>query len=411
MKIQNQEQWSRVQKAIVNLTIDEPFFAALLFRMTLKEDLLCPTACTNGVELRYGPEFVSKLSGGQLVTLMAHEVGHPAMGHLWRLADYPHDIANIAADHEINWILEECNERARSRNLVEPFPFPDGALKDPRFRGMAAEAIAKILTQERGDGRGKGTGDGNGDGDGGGSSGGGNNNGPIGDETFGQFEQPGITEAERHKLKQEWEVDVINAARAAKAMGRCPGAIEKLVGDIVNPKKSWKELLKEFVRATAKDDYSWSRINRRYAGAGFIMPSLHSQRVGTIVYARDTSGSMTGQEAECNAELQSVIDEVRPEKVVVIDCDADVHQVFELDDGESIHDSKGSKMKGGGGTDFRPVFDKVNDLIIAGEEVVCVLFFTDLYGTFPEHEPAYPVLWAATTNSDVPWGVAVRLNE
>lgn len=404
MKIQNEEQWKRVQKAVVNLTIDEPFFAALLFRMTLKEDLRCPTACTNGIELRYGPEFVAKLSGGQITTLMAHEVGHPAMGHLWRLKDYDHSIANQAADHEINWILEECNERARQRNLVEPFPFPDGALKDPRFRGMAAEAIAKILDKEKQDG-------GNGKGNGKGGGNGKDKQDGVGGESFGEFEQPSITEAERSKLIEEWEVDVINAAKAAKAMGRCPGSIEKLIEEIVNPKKSWKELLKEFVRATARDDYSWSRINRRYAGAGFILPSLHSQRVGTLVFVRDTSGSMTGLEAECNAEVQQVIDEVRPEKVVVIDCDADVHQVFELEDGESIHGSQGRKMKGGGGTDFRPAFDKVNDLVTAGDEVACVIFFTDLYGTFPDSEPAYPVLWAATTDSDVPWGNAVRLND
>lgn len=410
MKIKNQEQWDRVQKAIVNLTIDEPFFSALLFRMTLREDIKCPTACTNGVELRYGPEFTSQLDDRQLVTLMAHEVGHPAMGHLWRLSDYPHDIANIAADHEINWILEECNlkvreehnKKARGGRLNIPFPFPPGALKDDRFRGMAAEAIAKILMKERQD-----SDDGN-EGNPGGN--GGKDGGEIGGQTFGEFEQPTMSPDEKHKLKQEWEVDVVMAAHAAKAMGRCPGSIEKLVEGIVNPKKSWNEVLKEFVRSVARDDYSWSRINRRYAGAGFILPSLYSNRMGTMVYIRDTSGSMTGQEAECNAELQQVIDEVKPERVIVIDCDADVHQVFELGDGDSIHGSNGSHMKGGGGTDFRPAFEKVNDMVAAGEDIACVVFFTDLYGTFPEDEPAYPVLWAATTDSDVPWGQAVRLD-
>jgi len=120
---------------------------------------------------------------------------------------------------------------------------------------------------------------------------------------------------------------------------------------------------------------------------------------------------MVGEEKECNGEVQGIMDEVRPERTIVIDCDAEVHQVFELSCGDEIAASDGAKMRGGGGTDFRPAFDKVNDMIAAGEEIACVIFFTDLYGTFPETEPAYPVLWAATTDTEVPWGVAVRLNE
>ena len=37
----------------------------------------------------------------------------------------------------------------------------------------------------------------------------------------------------------------------------------------------------------AKDDYSWSRPNRRYASMGIFMPSLYSERMGTIVVVTD----------------------------------------------------------------------------------------------------------------------------
>lgn len=407
--MKDEAEWKRIERAHTSLVIDEPFFAALLFRLRMI-DAPVGTACTDGVNLWIDTNFTKQLTHGQLVTLLAHEVMHPAMGHLWRLKDYPHDIANAAADFEENLILEECNERVRKQgsHLVEPFPFPPGALKDERFRGMAAELIAKQLMNERQHGGGKGNGKGQGSAGDGSQDGSGDDS--IGGADFGKFTQPAISEAEYAKLKQEWEVDVVNAAKIAKMMGKCPGSIERMVSEILNPKKSWKDILREFVRAVAHDDYAWHTPARRYASSGFILPSLRSNRMGTIVYIRDTSGSMMGMEVECNSEVQGILDEVKPEKTIVIDCDAGVHQVFELAAGEAINASAGAKLRGGGGTDFRPAFDKVDELIQAGEEVACVIWFTDGYGTYPQQEPAYPVLWAATTDYQFPWGQEVRLS-
>jgi len=65
--------------------------------------------------------------------------------------------------------------------------------------------------------------------------------------------------------------------------------------------------------------------------------------------------------------------------------------------------------KGGGGTDFRPVFEWVEN---QGVNPCCLIYLTDLEcNRFPAHAPAYSVLWIQTGNSGyrVPFGEIVQM--
>ena len=69
--------------------------------------------------------------------------------------------------------------------------------------------------------------------------------------------------------------------------------------------------------------------------------------------------------------------------------------------------------QGGGGTDFRPLFDRL-DIDPPGGEVpsVCI-YMTDGFGDFPSIEPRFPVLWAVVPGGideeNFPFGEAIRL--
>jgi predicted metal-dependent peptidase len=63
-------------------------------------------------------------------------------------------------------------------------------------------------------------------------------------------------------------------------------------------------------------------------------------------------------------------------------------------------------MKGGGGTDFRPVFDRIAE---EPEPPNALVYLTDLYGSFPDQAPAYPVIWAANNDQTGPFGETVHL--
>jgi predicted metal-dependent peptidase len=88
-------------------------------------------------------------------------------------------------------------------------------------------------------------------------------------------------------------------------------------------------------------------------------------------------------------------------------CDAQVHEVVKIRKFQDF--TKKLQMKGGGGTDFRPVFNKVKELKMQPE---LLIYLTDTYGSFPEKAPNYPVLWCVTCEagmSNIPWGQKVML--
>jgi predicted metal-dependent peptidase len=65
------------------------------------------------------------------------------------------------------------------------------------------------------------------------------------------------------------------------------------------------------------------------------------------------------------------------------------------------------RLQGGGGTDFRPVFDW---LVRQDRAPDALIYFTDAEGTFPRAEPGFPVIWLVKGRHPVPWGQRVQLN-
>jgi predicted metal-dependent peptidase len=66
-----------------------------------------------------------------------------------------------------------------------------------------------------------------------------------------------------------------------------------------------------------------------------------------------------------------------------------------------------AEISGGGGTDFRPVFDWLEQERISPDLLV---YFTDAEGRFPQCEPPYPVIWLVKGKAPVPFGVRIQLN-
>ena len=73
-------------------------------------------------------------------------------------------------------------------------------------------------------------------------------------------------------------------------------------------------------------------------------------------------------------------------------------------------DLRGHRFRGGGGTRFEPVFEHVE---AQGLEPAALLYFTDLYGSFPKEAPHYPPLWLnyADPTNHAPFGDTVHVSE
>jgi predicted metal-dependent peptidase len=195
--------------------------------------------------------------------------------------------------------------------------------------------------------------------------------------------------------EQEQEItaalqDIASIAQQAKASGfGLPASIEAQLHDLLYPNADWRELLRDYMTAAAKSDYSWSRPNRRFIAGGLYLPSLHSENeLGDVVIAVDTSISINLKKLEqFGGAINELLEDLNPHSVTVIYCDQVIHRVdvFGIDEYPiEFH------PVGRGCTSLCPPFEYVEE---HGLEPAVFLYFTDLGGQSPEKEPPYPVLW------------------
>ena len=358
----------KIIKARTSLILDHPFFGCLALRLVTREDTNIPTANTDGESLSYNPDFINSLTLAEVIGIVAHEVMHCAMGHHWRMEHRNVRKWNIACDYAVNLELVSVG-----------FTLPASRLLDSRYTNMSAEQIYDLLPDSS-------------------SSEQDPDPGKCGGVTEPQ------DEAKRVESAAEWKVAVTQAAEVSAKQGSLPDSIQRMVKDILYPPLPWYTLLRDFVERTARNDYSWSRPSPRYFSQGLVLPSLISEELPEVVVAVDTSGSISEEDLSRFAEETSAVLGAYNTTVRVVYCDAQVH-------GEEEYTRADLPLKlkpmGGGGTDFRPVFEH-----IAGKGLTpsCLIYLTDGYGKFPQEEAEYPVLWVMTTDVKAPNGVTIKFN-
>jgi predicted metal-dependent peptidase len=130
--------------------------------------------------------------------------------------------------------------------------------------------------------------------------------------------------------------------------------------------------------------------------------------VPRVIVAVDTSGSMTEKDlSTALRETRGVMKAVGA-SVEFCACDAQVHTLKKVDKWEELP----SLLKGGGGTDFVPVFNAVDKLNPRPEVLV---FVTDGCGPAPvTPPPGLKVIWLLVGNyrhKPVPWGEYIEVED
>ena len=354
-----------------SLVLDNPFFGVLSLKLELVEDNSHKTMATDGKRLYFNAEFALSLTHAERVGVVAHEVLHCANGHTWRREGRNGQKWNEACDYAINPIVVNAG-----------MVLPKGGLLDPSFEGKSAEEIYVLLPEEE--------------------PGGSGGSGGSGEPSCGEVLD--CPQEETPELQAEWSAAVLAAAKNAESAGKLPSGIDRLVDRIKNPPQDWRSILRRFVQQSAQNDYSWRQPNGRFLHAGIYMPRLHAEAMGAMVVAVDTSGSIDDVTiGQFEREIDSISQEMRPEKIVVVYCDSAVCGIEEF----LADDLVTLSPKGGGGTDFRPVFEWVEN---EGLTPACLVYLTDMLGKFPEYPPNYPVLWGDTLGrKPAPWGEQVAV--
>ena len=195
----------------------------------------------------------------------------------------------------------------------------------------------------------------------------------------------------KNEEERKWDEAMHQALSIAKAEGKVPGQVREMVQDAHTGTVDWRTLLRRYMVDAVKRDYSWGVPNRRFIDGGLYMPSIRSEGIESIAVIIDTSGSIWCRPKILEAfwsEVRRIMLEIQPAEVIVLQVDTRLQDVAEY----SYSDlPDGIELKGGGGTDFRPGFEWLEE---QGKQPGVCLYLTDMEcSSYPETEPSGSVAW------------------
>ena len=389
------------------------FFAGMFMVGSTKvvEDKI--TAGTNGRDTWYGREFVDALTDKELAFLIMHENMHKCYRHLttWKaLDDINRNITNAACDFVINVQLYDMDPEEKF--LAFPRSKATGereGLFDEQYRGMDTKQVFDILIKKKkekgGSGRGrKVKGDGNG-----------TNRQPVdmfddedGDVGFDNHDWDGakqLSEEEKKQLDREVEQAIRQGGIYA---GKFGGNTPREIGELLNPKVNWKDVLQRFARSNIRDrdSISWRKAHRNFLWQDIILPSILGKRVKYLLLGMDTSGSVAGPLlTDFLSEMNGLVKSVGIDRLDIVYWDAEIqaHEIFTGGVKDIVHRTS---PKGGGGTNP----DVVVDLIVEKQlKPDAIIMLSDGYMHTNKEKWAVitkPTLWCiiGNDNYEVPNG-------
>lgn len=432
----------RIESQKIVLMFDFIMWGIAASLLKLVPDDTCKTCYTDAEVLGFNPAFIDNISDPELLFVLSHEVLHVLLGHCFRVNGKDLDDWNAACDYVVNLILVDLGLKA-----------PESILLDEKYRGMSAEEVYYFLrkdrdqqhqkrSQQKQSTQGQGSGQnspkpsqshsqnqekGNKQISSSSSAHSGTNeddcaNSVPDGSVLARSEQAGdqseaeesaesrrgfgeIRANDNRDLEKQWQYQAVIAAAQAKQRGQLSGSLRRIIVDANSLEIDFVGLSYLFVQKLDASDYTWTRPNRNYLPQGIYVPSLHTKRLGPMFFGNDASGSISDFQQACSQKLLiNLMNDTRPESLTVIHFDAKVQKVETFEEFDDISISP----VGGGGTDFRPVFEEISKSDI---EPAGLIILTDLEGEFPNKEPDYPVLWISTTpNRKAPFGETVFLD-
>lgn len=409
---QNVNVETQLAAARTRLILDTPFLGALVLRLPLQaaDPTWCPTTATDARAFYYNPDYIGRLNPSETQFVLAHEALHCALSHFARRGHRLIHRWDIACDFAINPLLVEeglCpppdallleglrnmtaeeiypllddkddERQTHDRHLYDQQPEPGRRQQQPSRPKTESPSLEQ--TQEAGGSQAR--------------------KGPQQQQQGSQAPEP-LDEMDKARLDQQWRQRLAGAAQQARQAGKLGAAMARLVEQALAPQLPWRVLLASHLNSRARDDFSYQRPSRREGQA--ILPSARSSQLELVV-ALDTSGSL--QDAEIGhflAEVQAIKGQLRA-RVLLLACDNRITDTWLYEPWEEFRAPP--RVKGGGGTDFRPVFDFLHR---QSPQPELLLYFTDACGQFPAHQPPWPVLWLVKGKEKTPWGQRIQLN-
>lgn len=338
------------------------FFVTLCFSLRHKFSEEIPTACTDGKEILFNPSFFMELTADERVFFLLHETLHCAYLHMLRRGERDPKRWNIACDHVINLQLKERG-----------YKMPEGGYAAPQFTGLGVEEVYDLLPDDP--------------------------SAPCDMDL-----KEGGSDA--NELQGDIQDALVRASIQSKmandAPGTIPGEIEIFLDRLLNPKLPAKKILQKYFNAFAKSDYTFRRPNKRFAPQHYL-PTLHGTKLSDLVFAVDTSGSVTDEEfLRFISEINGILRMLKPDKITLIQFDTEIKSIDII---KSVSDLMRVSFTGRGGTEIGEIIDWVN-----ANNPQVMLVFTDGHFRFRSHKTQHDVVWLihGHPNFTAPYGKVIH---
>jgi len=329
--------------ARVSLLLKHPFFGNMATRLKIQEaDDWLPTAATDGRTIFFNRKFFEPLTVKQVEFVIAHEILHNVFDHMARREGRNARIFNIAADYCVNGQL--VRDRIGDHNVGDIKIF-----HDPKYYGMGAEEVYDKIFDEMDEDEL-------------------NALGQLLDEHIdwgenGKDGQPKYTKDQLKEIRDEIREATMQAAQASGA-GNTPASVQRMIKELTEPKMNWREILRQQIQSTIKNDFSFMRPNRKGWHMSAILPGQQFQDTIDICVAIDMSGSIGDEQAkDFLSEIKGIMQEYKDFKIKVWCFDTKVYNEADYD-GYSIDEFDNYEPMGGGGTEFDAnwIYMKENDI-------------------------------------------------
>ena len=361
----------KISQAKAKLLVEYPFFGTISSRIEfiINDDI--SSFKSNGIELDYNQEFMKNLSILEMEFVLANSAMHASLSHEAR------------KNNRIDWLWQMATDFAINDMLVQNgMHRPHEARYEKRFEGMYAEEIYAELKEEKLDNLKK-----------------------IEKSSSSDSPEEKNLEQKSQEITQEqqlFEEFAHSVFLSEQKKGEIPAGIERFFTIENKGSVDWREELKYAIDKFYKDDYTLMPPNKKFLYAGIYLPSSISERFKLVV-AIDSSGSIDEELLSVFlSELNFLMSTIPNYEIELLICDDKIlsHETFYS--GEMLN----VDIKGGGGTDFRPVFTYIDENL---QDTKLLLYFTDLDGVLPKEEVNYEVKWVVPKELEIPFGESIIL--
>ena len=341
--------------ARVGLLLRHPFFGNMATRLKIEEGSeWMNTAATDGRTIFFNRKFFEPLSVKQVEFVIAHEILHNVFDHMTRRESRNPRIFNIACDYCVNGQI--VRDRIGDHNI-------DGItiFHDSKYYGMGAEEIYDKIFDEQDEQELSAL-------------------GQLLDDHIdwgenGKDGQPKYSKEELKQIRDEIREATMQAAQAAGA-GNTPASVQRMIKELTEPKMNWREILRQQIQSTIKNDFTFMRPNRKGWHMSAILPGQQFQETIDICVAIDMSGSIGDEQAkDFLTEIKGIMQEYQEFKIKVWCFDTKVYNEQDYD-GYCMDEFDNYEVMGGGGTEFDANWEYMKENDIQPKKFI---MFTDGY--------------------------------